>query len=222
MECFKVLMIFLLISTLGCQKKDVILPTLGITGIQDTIYDNSKVWIFFKVVGNDTIAELNKNNSIANTHWIFNIDKRLSLKHVIPKIQQLQVKKAKPSMHDNGKLMHSYYSYVDTAAQKLSLVLFDSVKYITDSELKLEPISKDSIFGHLILDFNKRGIFIGGQEVEMHNLKSLLEKNLNSRKLKIHLRFDKELSFQNYIHLKALLSNLENDSIINAKEEFIN
>lgn len=222
MARFKVLMIFLLMSTLGCQKKEVILPTLGITGIQDTIYDNSKVWIFFKVVGNDTIAELNKNNSIANTHWIFNIDKRLSLKHVIPKIQQLQVKKAKPTMHDNGKLMHTYYSYVDTAAQKLSLVLFDSVKYITDNDLKFEQISKDSIFDHVILEYKKRGIFIGEQEVEMHNLKNLLEKHLNSKKLKIHLSFDKELSFKNYIHLKALLSNLENDSIIKAKEEFIN
>ena len=213
---------FLIMISLSCDNKRVELPTSAIIGIQDTIYDNSKVWIFFKVVGNDTIAELNKNNSIANTHWIFNIDKRLSLKHVIPKIQQLQVKKAKPSMHDNGKLMHSYYTYVDTAAQRLSLVLFDSVNYITDNQLKLEPISKDSIFDHLILDYNKRGIFIAGQEVEMRNLKSLLEKNLNSRKLKIHLSFDKDLSFQNYIHLKAVLSNLKNDSIIKAKEEFVN
>ncbi len=222
MERFKVLMIFLLLLTLGCQKKEVILPTLGITGIQDTIYDNSKIWIFFEVEGNDTIAKLNKNNSVANTHWIFNIDKRLSLKHVIPKIQQLQIKKAKPSMHDNGKLMHSYYSYVDTAAQKLSFVLFDSVKYITDNHLKLEQISKDSIFDHLILDYNKKGIFIAGKEVEMHNLKSQLEKNIITSKLKIHLSFDKELSYQNYIHLKALLSHLENDSIIKAKEEYIN
>lgn len=221
MERCKVLMVFLLMLTLGCQKKEVMLPTLGITGIQDTIYDNSKIWIFFEVEGSDTIAKLNKNNSIANTHWIFNIDKRLSLKHVIPKIQQLQVKKAKPSMHDNGKLMHSYYSYLDTAAQKLSFALFDSVKYITDNPLKLEQISKDSIFDHLILDYNKKGVFIAGQKIEIHNLKSQLEKNLNTSKLKIHLSFDKELSYQNYIHLKALLSHLENDSIIKAKEEYI-
>jgi hypothetical protein len=221
MERCKVLMVFLLMLTLGCQKKEVMLPTLGITGIQDTIYDNSKIWIFFEVEGSDTIAKLNKNNSIANTHWIFNIDKRLSLKHVIPKIQQLQVKKAKPSMHDNGKLMHSYYSYLDTAAQKLSFVLFDSVKYITDNPLKLEQISKDSIFDHLILDYNKKGVFIAGQKIEMDNLKSQLEKNLNTSKLKIHLSFDKELSYQNYIHLKALLFHLENDSIIIAKEEYI-
>ena len=221
MERCKVLMVFLLMLTLGCQKKEVMLPTLGITGIQDTIYDNSKIWIFFEVEGSDTIAKLNKNNSIANTHWIFNIDKRLSLKHVIPKIQQLQVKKAKPSMHDNGKLMHSYYSYLDTAAQKLSFVLFDSVKYIKDNPLKLEQISKDSIFDHLILDYNKKGVFIAGQKIEMDNLKSQLEKNLNTSKLKIHLSFDKELSYQNYIHLKALLFHLENDSIIIAKEEYI-
>lgn len=215
-------MILSLILTLSCQNKTVNLPTVGITGIQDTIYDNSKVWIFFKVENNDTIAELNKNNSVANTHWIFNIDKRLSLKQVIPKIQQLQLKKAKPSMHDNGKLMHSYYSYVDTVANKLSLVLFDSVKYITDNQLKLAQISKDSLFDHLIINYNKKGVFVTGQEVPMSNLKSQLEKSLNTTNLKIHLSFDKDLSFQNYIHLKALLFNMENDSIIIAKQEFIN
>ena len=215
-------MIFLFILTLSCQNRTVNLPTVGIKGIQDTIYDNSKVWIFFKVENNDTIAKLNKNNSVANTHWIFNIDKRLSLKHVIPKIQQLQLKKAKPSMHDNGKLMHSYYSYVDTVANKLSMVLFDSVKYITHNQLKLEQISKDSLFDHLIINYNNKGVYVDGHKVEMSNLKSHLGKSLNTNNLKIHLSFDKDLSFQNYIHLKALLFNMENDSMIMAKQEFIN
>ena len=125
-------------------------------------------------------------------------------------------------MHDNGKLMHSYYSYVDTVANKLSLVLFDSVKYITDNQLKFKQMSKDSLFDHLIIDYNKRGVFVSEQEVEMSNLKSHLGKSLNTSKLKIHLSFDKDLSFQNYLHLKALLSNLKNDSMIIAKEEYIN
>jgi hypothetical protein len=222
MKSAQFLLIIVLFITASCENKSVKLPTLGITGIQETIYDNSKVWIFFKVENNDTIAELNKNNSVANTHWIFNIDKRLSLKHVIPKIQQLQLKKAKPSMHDNGKLMHSYYTYVDTVANKLSLVLFDSVKYINDNQLKLAQISKDSLFDHLIINYNKKGVYVDGHKVEMSNLKSQLEKSLNKTNLKIHLSFDKDLSFQNYIHLKALLFNTENDSIIIAKQEFIN
>lgn len=216
------LILLLIIMSTSCENKRVNLPTLDITGIQDTIYDNSKIWMFFKVEESDTIAELNKNNSVANTHWIFNIDKRLSLKHVIPGIQQLQAKKAKPSMHDNAKITHSYYSYVDTLAQKLSLVLFDSVKYIFDDRKQYHQFSKDSLFDHLLINFNKKGIFVDEEEVEMKQLEKQLISSLDNNNLKIHLNFDKDIGFQHYIHLKALLSHVQRDSIIIAKEEFIN
>ena len=50
MRSAKFLLIIVLIIATCCENKSVKLPTLGITGIQDPIYDNSKVWMFFKVV----------------------------------------------------------------------------------------------------------------------------------------------------------------------------
>jgi len=79
---------------LSCSKKNVELPIIGQKGI-DRVYNNTKVWIFFKKQKSDTIAILNKNNIISTTNWIFNIDKRLPLKKIVPLIQQMQKEHAK-------------------------------------------------------------------------------------------------------------------------------
>ena len=207
--------------TLSCKQKSVQLPTLDVVGIQDTIYNNSKIWIFYNLNGNDAIAELNNNNSVANTHWIFNIDKRLSLKQVIPLIQQLQAKKEKPSMHDNGEITHSYFSYVDTISNKLSLILFDSIKYIRDKSINREYILTSTKFKHLLIDYKSTDIYVNNVRVKKGGIKDYISKQLDKRILKIDLSFEENISYQNYLNIKALLQNIKNDSIIISNSEFI-
>jgi len=218
MKTIKVLILTLLITvTISCNQKNVKLPMLAVHGIQDTIYNNSKIWIFYKIEVNDTIAEINKNNKIANTHWLFNIDKRLSLKHIIPTIKKLQEKKEKPSMHDNGEVTHQYYSYVDTVSNKLSLVLFDSVKYVTTKEI----VSLNDNFKHIQINQLKNNIYINNTIVDIDTVNQYLSDQIDSVKLQIHLNFNKNVNYQNYIHLKAMLQNIENDSIVIDKNEVV-
>ena len=215
--------LFIIVLTIiSCQQKSVELPTLGVQGIQDTIYNNSKIWIFYKLEGNDTIAELNKNNSVANTHWVFNIDKRLSLKKVIPNVQVLQAKKEKPSMHDNGELMHNYYSYVDTLSNKLSLILFDSIQYVTEKSINRDSILKQDQFKHLFIDSKKDKVFINDQLIEKDKIEDIISRQLDSGYIKINLSFDKGIPFQHYIFIKALLQNIKSDSMIISNKEYIN
>jgi hypothetical protein len=221
MRGVKILILVALI-TVSCQQKSVQLPTLDVKGIQDTVYNNSKIWLFYTLKGSDTIVELNKNNSIANTHWIFNIDKRLLLKHVVPFVQQLQGKKEKPSMHDNGEISHSYYSYVDTISNKLSLILFDSIKYITHESIYSDSILTQKSFKHLLIDYKKNDFSVNKVPVQMGQLDDYISKQKDSNLVKIHLNLDENLSYQNYIYLKALLQNIKNDSVIISKEEYIN
>jgi len=221
MRGVKILILVALI-TVSCQQKSVQLPTLDVKGIQDTVYNNSKIWLFYTLKGSDTIVELNKNNSIANTHWIFNIDKRLLLKHVVPFVQQLQGKKEKPSMHDNGEISHSYYSYVDTISNKLSLILFDSIKYITHESIYYDSILTQKSFKHLLIDYKKNDFSVNKVPVQMGQLDDYISKQKDSNLVKIHLNLDENLSYQNYIYLKALLQNIKNDSVIISKEEYIN
>lgn len=215
--------LFIIVLTIiSCQQKSVELPTLGVKGIQDTIYNNSKIWIFYKLEGNDTIAELNKNNSVANTHWVFNIDKRLSLKKVIPNVQVLQAKKEKPSMHDNGELMHNYYSYVDTLSNKLSLILLDSIQYVTEKSINRDSILKQDQFKHLFIDSKKDKVFINDQLIEKDKIEDIISRQLDSGYIKINLSFDKGIPFQHYIFIKALLQNIKSDSMIISNKEYIN
>ena len=220
MKVLRILIIVVFI-TLSCKQKSVQLPTLDVAGIQDTIYNNSKIWIFYDLQGNDTIVELNKNNSVANTHWIFNIDKKLSLKQVIPFIQELQTKKEKPSMHDNGEITHSYLSYVDTISNKLSLILFDSIEYVNDKSINRDSILKQDQFKHLFIDCNTNDFFVNNVFVRKEEINDFITKQLDTCLLQINLSFDKNLSYQNYIHLKAILENIKNDSISIANREYI-
>jgi hypothetical protein len=87
------ILLILSIFLFNCNKKTVKLPVNIIKGIQDTIYNNSKIWIFYESKNKDTIALLNRNNKLVNTHYIFNIDKRLKLKHLIKDLNKIQFKK---------------------------------------------------------------------------------------------------------------------------------
>lgn len=220
MKVLRVLTIIVFII-LSCQQKSVQLPTLDVTGIQDTIYNNSKIWIFYDLQGNDTIVELNKNNSVANTHWIYNIDKRLSLKQVIPLIQQLQAKKEKPSMHDNGKISHSYYSYVDTVSNKLSMILFDSIKYISDNNIETDYSLTSTGFKHLLIDIKSNDIYVNNVPIKKKEIRDNITEQLDKNILKIDLRFEGNISYQDYLSIKALLQNIKNDSIIISNRELI-
>ncbi len=112
----KLYILFILLALFSCTKKELKIPTLAVKGIQE-VHDHSQVWMFFEIVSNDTIAKLNRKNTISSTHWIYNIDKKLPLKTFIPSIVKLQDK------HANGvhskKGMHNYFSFSDTISKKL-------------------------------------------------------------------------------------------------------
>ena len=98
MKYFTLIIAFLLFS---CGKKeDVLLPKSNVTIVKN-VEDHSPIYIFFKTVGKDTIADVNRKNSIISTNWILNIDKRLPLKLVIPQVIKLQEKKRADDAHKN-------------------------------------------------------------------------------------------------------------------------
>jgi hypothetical protein len=71
----------------------------------------SPIYIFLEQ-RKDTLAEVNRKNSIISTNWILNVDKRLPLRLVIPEIMKLQQKKREEA-HKNENA-ENYYSYADT------------------------------------------------------------------------------------------------------------
>jgi len=221
MKILKLLIITLLIIITSCNKKNVKLPVLNVGGIQDTIYDNTKVWMFFKLQNNDTIVELNRNNTVSSTNWIFNIDKRLPLHQVIPHLKKLIEKREKPAMHPKDIEDTNFFSYVDSDSNTLSMVQFDVINYITDKTIVKTNLVNDSLTKHVFIDYQKNALTVNDSMIVIDQLENYLIMKSDTLKLNLHLSFDKHLSYHNYLHLKAILQNNENKHIIIDKHEFI-
>lgn len=78
------------------EEKKILLPKADVTLVKQ-VDDLSTIDMFFKVENNDTVADVNKSTVISTTNWVFNIDKRLPLKAILPDIIKLQEKKRKKS-----------------------------------------------------------------------------------------------------------------------------
>ena len=205
MKYFTFIFLFLLFS---CgEKQSVQLPKSNIT-IVEKVDDLTPVYIFFKVNGKDTIADVNRKNTIISTNWVFNIDKRLPLKLVIPQVMKLQEKKRKDSDYKN-ELAQNYYTYMDNVKKNLAFLPFTEVYY------KLEkPIGT-------VIYFNKRNeILIENSIVKKEQLTELINESLpeNISKNFIFL-FNKDLDFGSYIEDKIFIESL--NVKMNRKEEFI-
>lgn len=197
------------ISLSGCQKKQVQLPLIDMPGISE-IQNHSSIWIFMQSNNGETSAKLNKNNKITNTHWIFNIDRRLTMAQVIPLLEEMQENRNKDSMHKKEG-MKNYFSYADTETETISLIPFDQTAFITETlnkeNLAAEPCT-------VILEIWGDRIKINDEIIPLDLLLSDL-KNKNScgteEMTKILLTYDSQTSYQDYLKAKTFLTLSEID-----------
>ncbi|WP_166925638.1 hypothetical protein [Flavobacterium poyangense] len=206
MKYFSLLFVVLLFS---CGKKeDVLLPKSNVTVVKN-VEDLSPIYIFFKTEGKDTIAEVNRKNSIISTNWIFNIDKRLPLRLVIPEVMKLQEKKRTEKAHKNEKA-ENYYSYADTVGKNLAFLPFTKVYYKMEkvnpyiSQLHFKKNGRIEYRGKRTYDFPK------------NNLTPFLDSLVINPKAEITFSYDKNMSFGDYIQCKILVKKLvlKNKSLV--------
>lgn len=214
MKYFSLLLICLLFS---CGKKeDVLLPKSNVTIVKN-VEDLSPIYIFFKTEGKDTIADVNRRNSIISTNWIFNIDKRLSLKLVIPEVMKLQEKKRGEKAHKNEKA-ENYYSYADSIGKNLAFIPFTKVYYKMEiannrSQLYFKKNGMIQYSGRKTYDFPK------------NDLPKFLDSLIINPKAQITFSYNKNMSFGEYIQCKILVKSVIDKKIpfvfINEQEEFV-
>lgn len=204
------LIIFFFLFSCG-KKEDVLLPKSSLTIVKN-VQDHSPIYIFFKVDGKDTIADVNRKNSIISTNWIFNIDKRLPLKTVIPEVIKLQEKKRGDSAHKNENA-ENYYSYADSIGKNLAFVPFTKVYY------KMERPNKDNF----VVYFKKgrKQVFMGNREI---NTTQILQHFYSIKFQKVPdlvFVFDKNMSYEEYIRYKILLQKYVTSNLDRLPVEFI-
>lgn len=203
MKYFSLAILFILCS---CgNKEDILLPKSNVTIVAD-VKDHSPIYIFFRTKAKDTLAEVNRKNSIISTNWILNIDKRLPLRLVIPEVMKLQEKKRNEVAHKN-ELAQNYYSYADSIHKNMAFLPFTDVYY------KMEK-PKSSF----IVYFSKKNeVYVDGFPGSREELKSFLNSFAKEKRGIIRFGFAKEMSFGNYIQDIILLQSLK----IENKEEFV-
>ncbi|WP_396168211.1 hypothetical protein [Flavobacterium sp.] len=196
------LVVLLILFSCG-EKKDVLLPKSNTTVVSD-VKDHSPIYIFFNTQGKDTLAEVNRNNAISSTNEIFNIDKRLPLRLVIPEVIKLQEKK-RNSAHKN-EAAENYYSYADSIGKNMAFLPFTKVNYKMG-----KPLSSFIVF------FSKKNqIFVDGTPGNREELKHFLNSFKDKTNI-IRFGFDENMSYGSYIQNEIFIQSIK----IQNKEEFI-
>jgi len=222
----KLLTLLIAISFLSCSKQELKIPTLNISGIQE-LQNHSQIWLFFKIENNDTIAKVNRKNSISTTHWIYNIDKRLPLKTFIPTLTKLKYKHANGVHSKEG--MHNYFSYSDTISKKLSFFEFDDIHFKTDSTLSKTYIKSNSDtyknYNNIGITINPNSIWINDAKMEegefTTTLVDFIEFSSEGKQTMLHLNFNQNLSYQKYLHHLTLLNSLKAPHLLINDLQFI-
>ncbi|RKS14595.1 hypothetical protein [Flavobacterium sp. 120] len=204
MKYFTLIVLFTLFS---CgNKEDILLPKANTTIVKN-VDDLSPIYIFFRTKGKDTLAEVNRKNSIISTNWILNVDKRLPLRLAIPEIMKLQEKKRTEKAHKNEKA-ENYYSYADTIGKNLAFIPFTNVYY------KLEKPKSIVVF------FAKNNeILVDNVVMKREELLTYLNKLPSNTSNQYVFCFDKNLTFGGYIQNKIFIESLKVE--MKSTQEFI-
>lgn len=244
-------LVFLFLS--GCGKKELLLPLVAVDGISET-QNHSSIWMFYSTTESDTLAVLNKNNKLLNTNWIYNIDRRLQMKHIIPHLESLQANREKPSVHKKEG-MENFFSFANTENERISLVPFSQIVFVKHPEslddvilnTRIKEVAsgqdlpsdlndeKDSIDnGTSGIEENKENpvnscivrlklfrdfLEINGKQFSWDQLDRLKPELALCRDIGvpiIHLFYDQNLLYQDYLTLKATLSD---EQILIAEQE---
>ena len=208
MKKIVLLLISMLLFSCG-EDKEVLLPVAQETIVAE-VKDHSPIYFFFKLEEKDTLVDVNRNNSISSTNWLFNIDKRLPLRKVILEVKKLQSKK-EGSSHKKAT-SENYFTYTDTVKKNLAFMPFTKIVYKLekpDFNVKYFHLDRNDLVHYNELVFSK------------NQLQEFINKMPNSR---IYFSFDKGMSFGKYIEYKLFIKNLEitqKGVTINSKREYI-
>lgn len=213
-----------LLLIVSCKKEDVQLPKSDVSVMKE-ITDHSPIYMFYK---NDSVVDVNKNNSIGTTNWVFNIDKRLPLALVIPEVVNLQYKKANSSHTKEGAI--NVFSYADSIGKNLAFFPFTDVQYKMNTDFSKFFIKKNAeaymSYHNFTVNFNNENkITVDGNDIEREELvdfiKDFADFTSDGKTTILHLNFDKRLSYGEYIQNKILVWKLNSDKIQISSFEFI-
>lgn len=209
----KLIYVFFFIALTSCAKQELKLPKLQADSV-DEVYNNSAVWIFYTVKNQDTIAELNQGNRIETTNWLFNIDRRLTLKQIYVPFKKLLEKRQKVSPHHIDGLLN-YFSYADSISQKIKFLPFSLIEIAYKIPTLNDTSSLDISFYTKHFNF-KNKLFLYNQ------LDSVINHNFDNTEVGPNLNcyYQENISFEKYVTIKAQWYQITNQKYRSATTDY--
>lgn len=226
----KYTLILVMMLCFSCGKeKSIQLPEIKSSNITD-VKDISAAYIFYNESEKDSV-ELNRKNLIISTNWLVNVDKRLKLKQAIPSIQMLQEKKRNSEMHKN-EAAKNYYTCNDTSIKNLGFIEFTDIIYHNDIDQTIienyniyeNTPAKESTHLLSILFKANDSITINSAHTtksEFINKLKYMDSIQNRIMGIVYLKFNENLTFQEYITYKSMLSDIKLENAIISDDEYI-
>lgn len=218
----KYISLLLFLFVLSCNNERILeLPEIDHSEIREVL-DVSPAYIFYDETEQDSVL-FNRKNLIGTTNWLVNVDKRLTLKQVLPHLQYLQEKRHKKGMHTNENAKN-YFTCNDTSINNLGFIDFTEVNY-RDASFNLP---EDKGYCLMTIDSLQNMSFSNTSDLtkkfSAENLMTASETYLKEEfgeVLTIVLKLDHHLSFQDYIRIKSNLQKIKSSSITLDSNELI-
>jgi len=220
MKYFKFLIPLLFVAC--SSDKVILLPEVQQANVHEVL-DISPAYLFYDSTAVNGV-ELNRKNLIISTNWLVNVDKRLTLKQLIPEIQFLQNKKRSSELHKNEDAKN-YYSCNDTSIKNLGFIEFTDVYYHTKDSVASSKKAIDNLKANSInIQIESLKLIKLTDSEQTRNLQELVsdlqtDSLFNSKPVVLHL--SESLTFQDYISLKSALISVTSEDLIVDNNEFI-
>lgn len=176
---------------LSCDKKEMKLARAAYT-VEESVEDHSAIYIEFAEDG--IHPQLNDNNRIGGTNFIFHIERELNAKEVLELVAEVKSKKYdKTNMHTDDKDV--FYSYADTVNKHLSFFPFKAIAYVFE---------RPSSTANLVYVNASNDLFFEGKAIDRTKLAEAIQGRDS-----LQLGFSKELNFEKYLQMRVLLEELK-------------
>lgn len=192
------------------------------------VIDVSPIYLFYDITKKDSV-DLNRANVITSTNWLVNVDKRLTLGQVIPRIMELQDKKRNAEIHKNEH-SRNYYTCNDTSIQNLGFLDFTEVIYKTNFVTpNISASYENPKEKRIIIDFKSTSdiklVSVFQDSIllksSLQNLVADIENLAEDISYEFFLNINNHLNFQDYITFKSMLSKVNLSKMTINENEFI-
>lgn len=183
----------------SCKKNEMQLSKSDVSVLTE-MENHSPIYIDI----NEEKIEVNANNKIGNTNWIFHVNKNINLISVINEVKPIVEKKYAEKMH--GDSLGVYFSYSDTLQNKLNFLPFRDLNFVMSGDIE----HPDHLY-KMIFQKNKSFYF----KDKMYDFTALHKVVNENRNHQILLVFQPDLSFESYIQIQTKIQTISQINVSN-------